>query len=294
MLMLNRLVAHKTAAAGCIMACLCGGIPARAQLSANMQGWMLRLNSGEFNGGGGRGARGGGGGRGGAAAAGRWLDGGKAYIANESAAGGVQAVRIETATGAKTPMPAEPAYRPPQLDRELRGGTPSADGRKLLFATDSHTVMIRKTASDYWVLDKGDNSWHKLGGNSTAGLMFAKFSPDGTRVAYLGDLHPAPNTAPKWNLYVEEIRTGSVKQLTTDSSEDIINGTSDWNNNEEFGLADCFLWSPDGARIAYYRFDQSGVQDFALVNYTDGLYPVITKYKYPKPGQTNSADRRES
>lgn len=186
-------------------------------------------------------------------------------------------------------MPAEPAYRPPQLDRELRGGTPSADGRKLLFATDSHTVMIRKTASDYWVLDKGDNSWHKLGGNSTAGLMFAKFSPDGTRVAYLGDLHPAPNTAPKWNLYVEEIRTGSVKQLTTDSSEDIINGTSDWNNNEEFGLADCFLWSPDGARIAYYRFDQSGVQDFALVNYTDGLYPVITKYKYPKPGQTNSA-----
>ena len=96
---------------------------------------------------------------------------------------------------------------------------------------------------------------------------------------------------PKWNLYVEEIKTGSVKQLTTDASDDIINGTSDWNNHEEFGLADCFQWSPDGSKIAYYQFDQSGVQEFALINYTDALYPVITKYKYPKPGQTNSAVR---
>ena len=82
-----------------------------------------------------------------------------------------------------------------------------------------------------------------------------------------------------------------MKQLTTDGSEDIINGTSDWNNHEEFGLADCFQWSPDGRRIAYYQFDQSGVPEFALINYTDTLYPVITKYKYPMPGQTNSAVR---
>ena len=31
--------------------------------------------------------------------------------------------------------------------------------------------------------------------------------------------------------------------------------------------------------------------EFALINYTDALYPVITKYPYPKPGQTNSAVR---
>src|ERR1035441_10679579 len=152
-------------------------------------------------------------------------------------------------------------------------------------------VTTRKTASDYWVLDKSDNSWHKLGGKSTAGLMFAKFSPDGKSVAYLGDLGQAEGASPKWNLYVEEVRTGTVKQLTTDASDDIIDGTSDWNNNEEFGLADCFLWSPDGKKIAYYQFDQSGVPEFALINYTDQLYPVITKYKYPKPGQTNSAVR---
>ena len=128
---------------------------------------MQRINSGEFSGGaGGRGGRGGGrGGRGGGA--GQWLEGGKAYRSTEPGeTGGVQPVRIDTATGATTPLPAEPSYKPPQLDRALTGGTPSADGKKLLFATNSHTVMIRKTASDYWVLDKSDNSWHKLGGKS--------------------------------------------------------------------------------------------------------------------------------
>ena len=247
---------------------------------------MRRINSGEFNGGGR------GGGRGGRGNTGQWLEGGKAYRSTEpGVSGGAQAVRIEMSTGAVTPLPAEPAYKPPQLNRALSGGTPSADGKKLLFATNSHTVMIRKTASDYWVLDKSDNSWHQLGSKSTAGLMFAKFSPDGSKAAYLGDMNPVKGAEPKWNLYVEEIKTGSVKQLTTDASDDMINGTSDWNNNEEFGLADCFLWSPDGKRIAYYQFDQSNVPEFALINYTDGLYPVITKYKYPKPGQTNSAVR---
>jgi dipeptidyl-peptidase-4 len=143
--------------------------------------------------------------------------------------------------------------------------------------------MIRKTASDYWVLDKSDSLWHKLGGKAAGGLLFAKFSPDGTRAAYLA--------GPDYNLYVEEIRSGTIRQLTRDASDDIIDGTSDWVNHEEFGISDCFLWSSDGRDIAYYQFDQSGVPEFALVNYIDALYPVITKYKYPKPGQTNSAVR---
>jgi dipeptidyl-peptidase-4 len=245
-----------------------------------MQDWMRRIDSGEFNAGGGRGGRGGRGG----GATGLWLDGGAAYV-------GAGQVRVDTASGAQQPLPAEPSYRPPGLDRTLAGGTPSADGRKILFATNSRTIMIRKTASDYWVLDKSDGSWHKLGGTSAAGLLFAKFSPDGSRVAYLGDLHQAKGADPKYNLYVEEVRTGGVTQLTADASDDIIDGTSDWVNNEEFSLADCFLWSPDGKKIAYYQFDQSGVPEFALINYTDQLYPVITKYKYPKPGQVNSAVR---
>ena len=50
-------------------------------------------------------------------------------------------------------------------------------------------------------------------------------------------------------------------------------------------------WSPDGQSIAYWQFDQHGMPEFSRVNYTDGLYPVIFRYPYPKAGQTNSAVR---
>src|ERR1039458_2286584 len=92
---------------------LLGALPAHAQLSQNMQDWMRRINSGEFSAGGGRGAGGGGrGGRGGGA--GRWMDGGKAYVISEAASGGgMQSVRIDTATGARQVLPAEPPNTPP-------------------------------------------------------------------------------------------------------------------------------------------------------------------------------------
>src|SRR5262245_56926910 len=95
-------------------------LPARAQLSPNLQDWMHRLNAGEFGGGGGRGGRGAG------PAPGRWIEGGKAYVVTERGA----PVRIDTATGARQPLPPEPGYRPPQLDHALTNPTLSADGNK--------------------------------------------------------------------------------------------------------------------------------------------------------------------
>ena len=150
-----------------------GAAWAQRDLSPNMQEWMRRINSGEFAGGA-AGGRGGRGGRGGGA--GGWLDGGKAYV-------GPGRTRVDTATGASSPLPAEPSYTPPGMTRALAGGVESSDGKKILFATNSHTVMIRKTASDYWVLDKAWGKWRQLGAKAKGGLMLAKFSPDGSRVA---------------------------------------------------------------------------------------------------------------
>src|ERR1035438_6741816 len=82
---------------------------AQGQLSQNMQDWMRRINSGEFAGGAAAG-RGGRGGR--VGGAGAWLDGGNAYV-------GPGRVRIDTATGASTPLPADPSYTPPRMDRAL-------------------------------------------------------------------------------------------------------------------------------------------------------------------------------
>jgi dipeptidyl-peptidase-4 len=112
-------------------------------------------------------------------------------------------------------------------------------------------------------------------------LMFAKFSPDATRVAYV-----RAN-----NVYVERLSDGRVTPLTTDGSETTINGTADWVYEEELGVRDGFRWSPDGRSIAYWQFDSTGVGMFSLINTTDALYPIITRIPYPKVGTTNSAVR---
>ncbi|MBS1857812.1 MAG: S9 family peptidase [Acidobacteria bacterium] len=254
-------------------------LPASGQLSRNMQEWLARLNSGEFSGAGG-GA--GGGRRGGGGGPGRWVDGGKGYTAIERGEGGASIVRYDTATGRRETVLSAEQLTPPALGRPVGfvDYAESADGKHLLFATNPRPTMIRKTAYEYWALDRTSGAWRRLGGASPS-VLYATLSPDGTRAAYVREN----------NLFVEDIASGAVTQLTRDGSANIINGTSDWVYEEEFYLREGFAWSPDGRRIAYFQFDQSGVPEFALINYTDQLYPVITKYPYPKAGQTNAAVR---
>jgi len=262
----------KPLAGAIITACILGPVVGSAQLSSNVQSMISRINSGEFGGfGGGRG-----GGRGGGAR--QWADDGNAYTM--TARGDI--VRYETASGDHDVLMSAKDLTPPSSERALQPiESGSTNKNLLLFATNPRPTMIRKTADDYWVLDKREHSWRKLGGKTNSGLLYARLSPDGTRAAYVRSN----------NLYVETIRNGSIKRLTSDGSENIINGTSDWVNEEEFYIRDAFEWSPDSQRLAFLQFDQSNVPEFTLINYTDSLYPKLTRYHYPKPGQTNSEVR---
>jgi dipeptidyl-peptidase 4 len=246
--------------------------PASAQVSPNLEEMLRRIAAGEFGAGRGPGA------------AGRWADGGGAYTAVErNPAGGVEIARYDTATGARTVVMTPSQLTPPRLGKPLQftDYSSSADGTRMLFATNGRPTMIRKTAYEYWVLDRTAGSWTRLGGDAAGGVLYAKLSPDATRAAYVRDN----------NLYVEDLKTGAITALTRDGSPTIINGTSDWVYEEELSLRDAYNWSPDGRSVAYFQFDQSGVPEFALINYTDSLYPVITRYPYPKAGQTNAAVR---
>ena len=158
----------------------------------------------------------------------------------------------------------------------------SDDGRKLLIFTDTKRVWRRETRGDYWVLDLISRKLHKLGGKAAPStLMFATLSPDSRNAAYVC----------RNNLFVQSLDNWRITQLTKDGSDTIINGTSDWVYEEEFGLRNGLRWSPDGKYIAYWQFDTSGVREFKLINNTDTLYPKITSYAYPKVGETNSACR---
>lgn len=156
----------------------------------------------------------------------------------------------------------------------------SKDRSKLLIYTNSKKVWRSNSRGDYWVLNLSTNALTQLGGKSVkaSSLMFAKFSPDATRVAYVVNN----------NIYLEELTSGKITQLTDDAGNGIINGLFDWVYEEEFGIRDGFRWSPDGKKIAYWQLNTSGSKDFTMINNTDTLYPTITTFPYPKVGETNA------
>ena len=217
----------------------------------------------------------------------RWLDDSSGYTTFESSkapGGGRDLVRHNPKTGAKDVLVSAAEFVPPGESSPLGvdGHTWSKDRSKLLIFTNTKKVWRTNSRGDYWVLDRTSRELVKLGGEAGAStMMFAKFSPDGRRVAYVRER----------NVYVEDLQSRRITALTTNTSPEIINGTFDWVYEEEFALRDGFRWSPDGQSIVYWQLDTEGVREVALVNNTDGLYPKTQLIKYPKTGEMNSACR---
>jgi dipeptidyl-peptidase 4 len=217
----------------------------------------------------------------------RWLEDGSGYTTLEpskTAKEGEDIVSYDAATGSrKILVPAEkliPQGQEAPLGIDDYQWSPGK--KQLLIFTNTARVWRRNTKGDYWVLNLESWKLEKLGGNADSStLMFAKFSPDETHVAYVM----------KNNLYTENLSSHKITQLTNDGSFTTINGTFDWVYEEELDLRDGFRWSPDSKSIAYWQLDASGVKDFLLINDTDSLYSFVKPVQYPIAGTTNSACR---
>jgi dipeptidyl-peptidase-4 len=197
---------------------------------------------------------------------------------------GSELVRHDPATGQKEVVATAASFVPEGAREPLavEAYEFSADESKLLIFTNSRRVWRRNTRGDYWLLDVAARKLRKLGGDSApATLMFATLSPDGKRVAFVREN----------NLYVQDLSSLKVTALTTDGSKTLINGTSDWVNEEELDLRDCFRWSPDSKHILFWQFDTSGVAEFHLVDNVVSKSPRLTSFAYPKVGEKNSATR---
>ncbi|MBM4063780.1 MAG: S9 family peptidase, partial [Planctomycetes bacterium] len=214
----------------------------------------------------------------------RWLDGAH-YATLEPKAGGgpLELVRYEAVSGAREVLVSA------AMLWVAAAGAPlavedwqfSPDGRQLLVFTHSERVWRQNTRGEYWVLPlDGKQEPRRLGGKlPVSSLQFAKWSPDGTRVAYVSGN----------DLWVEHVATKAQTRLTTDGSRTVINGTFDWVYEEEFDCRDGFRWSPDGRSIAYWQLDCSGVGEFLMIDNLSDRYSKVVPVQYPKAGTTNSA-----
>src|ERR1043165_5776256 len=155
----------------------------------------------------------------------QWQTDGSGYLALEPSPtkrNSLDIVRYDVNTGDRTvKVSAEkltPAGAAEPLSVEEFSLAP--DEQKLLIFTNSERVWRSNTRGDYWVLDLKANTLKKLGGTDAkpSSLMFAKFSPDGQRAAYVREN----------NIYTENLSGDrKITKLTSYGSRYIVNGTFD-------------------------------------------------------------------
>jgi dipeptidyl-peptidase 4 len=104
-------------------------------------------------------------------------------------------------------------------------------------------------------------------------------SPDGKLRAFYRDR----------NLWLSDASGAIETQITTDGNEKtrIKNGSASWVYGEELDQTTAMWWSPDGSKLAFYRFDESRVPDYFLPLNQAKLQDTLDVEPYPRPGDPN-------
>ena len=151
----------------------------------------------------------------------------------------------------------------------------TADGRFLVVSYASEAIYRHSRSVLCYVVDLQKKSLTPI----PSRLRYPTLNPQGTQLAYVKDN----------NLCIFDLESKSETLVTEDGETNyIINGAVDWVYEEEFSMSQGFAWSPSGQYIAFYRFDESEVQQFGMDEYNKEVYPDREVWKYPKAGEDNA------
>jgi dipeptidyl-peptidase-4 len=143
---------------------------------------------------------------------------------------------------------------------------------------DKRSALVLTIAGDLYHYELGADHATRL--TSAAGdEEDPTFSPDGSQVAFTR----------RHNLYVVDVATQRETALTTDGTDDMLNGKLDWVYQEEVygrGNYKAFWWSPDSRSLAFLQLDESGVPKYTLVD-DIGYHPTVETWHHPKAGDPN-------
>ncbi len=142
---------------------------------------------------------------------------------------------------------------------------------------DAGKQALYEFKGDIYVLDLARSTFARIT-NTPAEEKDAQFSPDGRLISFVRSN----------DLYVHDLAAGKETRLTTDGSENLLNGTLTWVYWEEvLGRKDIgYWWSPDSKSIAFLQTDVTGVPVSTFVSY-EPQDPQIIKQVYPKAGEQN-------
>jgi dipeptidyl-peptidase-4 len=200
-----------------------------------------------------------------------WMKDGKFYSTLENN----KVVKYNITTGQPVETLVDGSALNPKID--IQDYSFSVDEKKLLLTTDFQSIYRRSFTANYFIYDLIGKSIKPL--SAKGKQSYAAFSTDGSKVAFVREN----------NLFYVTLGDMKEIQVTDDGKfNHIINGTTDWVYEEEFSFVDGFYWSPDGKKLAYYRFDESAVREYNLQRWGKTLYPTDYRFKYPKAGETNS------
>lgn len=210
-----------------------------------------------------------------------WLDDAHYHWARTDAKSRLtEHLKVEAASGRVTPLVDAPKLEATLVrDAGLSPEDARGAARQRRYAADWKTGRVLVPAGgDLYLYEVAADRARRL--TSVAGEeKEADFSPDGRSVSFVRnhDLHVVPAAG------------GPEVRLTTDGSDDVLNGILDWLYQEEIygrGVFRGYWWSPDSKQIAFLRLDETGVPRYTLVDDIP-YHPEVEVTPYPKAGDPN-------
>lgn len=204
-----------------------------------------------------------------------WIEGGKRFSFIDTHENGQQIIKsYDPANGKESVIFTSENTTFPDSDQPFsyRSFQWSQDSKYIMFQTNFRPVWRNSGVSDYFYYSLEEKSMKLVAKDAHT----AEVSPDGKKVAYERD----------GNLFVLDFDTEEETQLTSDAQENVYNGRFGWVYEEEFGLVQGWIWSPDSRYLAYWQTDERQVPVFQMTDYA-GQHPDYVKIPYPKAGDPN-------